>query len=353
MRRSPLLHAYRTPHSCCIVHGLLCRGLLASVMRAGLFSDHSASSRTHCCGHRRCPWQHPQRIVPLRRGSNVLAERGGTAACDHASAKVIGVGLVGSTVPAVNCTEPLYCSLCRSGHRLSYPQTTCGPELPFATVSPVLSLFDRRRTLMTAAGAERRELRTRLEVGARGVEAAAVLRRSGTLEVRIDGGAGAAAVDARADATRSREQLSHALARLASVQALARRYALELAALRRELPGDAPAARRGGSPDPAHPSERQSAEVACCAAGQVHGLDGGAPAPAASGNGSASGGVPDGGATETVPATLAETRFAGVERRGFPVGRSLVAVDASLEACVVTDEEGCTIAQQVQVLAAC
>eukprot|EP00892_Ulva_mutabilis_P006075 jgi/Ulvmu1/383/UM001_0390.1 len=83
------------------------------------------------------------------------------------------------------------------------------------------------------------ELRQRLERGVRGAEAADVLRRSGTLCISVDGGAGAAAVDARADAARAREQLQHTLGRLAAVQALARRQALDLAQLRREDPPSA------------------------------------------------------------------------------------------------------------------
>lgn len=72
----------------------------------------------------------------------------------------------------------------------------------------------------------------------RGVAAAEVLRRSGTLQLHVDCGAGAA-VEARAAAARAREQLRDAHGRLAATQALARRQARELEELRGAGPGGA------------------------------------------------------------------------------------------------------------------
>lgn len=69
----------------------------------------------------------------------------------------------------------------------------------------------------------------------RGAEAAAVLCRSDTLRLSVNPAAGAA-VEARTDAARSREQLREARGRLAAVQGLARRQALELADLRQRAP---------------------------------------------------------------------------------------------------------------------
>lgn len=62
-----------------------------------------------------------------------------------------------------------------------------------------------------------------------------MLCRSDTLRLSVDPAAGAA-VEARADAARAQEQLREARGRLAAVQGLARRQALELADLRRQAP---------------------------------------------------------------------------------------------------------------------
>lgn len=108
-----------------------------------------------------------------------------------------------------------------------------------------------------------RELRQRLERGARGAEAAQVLHRGGALQLRIDGGAGAAAINASADALRAREQLRDALSRLAAVQVVARRQALDLAELRRRHLDGPPS-----SPHPT-PGHRAAADtvLSCDAAG--------------------------------------------------------------------------------------